>query len=40
MLLRQRMMPEEFLELYAANTLWIAEGEPVSQGLDGRRALF
>lgn len=26
--------------LYAKNTLWIEQGKPVSQGLDGPRALF
>lgn len=28
------------LSLYAADTLWIEQGKPVSQGLDGPRALF
>ena len=30
----------DLLSLYADNTLWIEQGKPVSQGLDGPRALF
>ena len=31
---------EGLLGLYAEDTLWIAQGAPVTQGLDGPRALF
>ena len=31
---------EGLLRLYAEDTLWIAQGAPVTQGLDGPRALF
>ena len=31
---------QALVDLYAENTLWIAQGAPVSQGLEGPRQLF